>query len=234
MKKFLKHILSFSVVLSLLTGCNTDEVPAALPSEVSLISPLENQTCEEGINSEEDRSRIFFEWEPALNAQSYDLVVKDLETGVNFITYEEIYDTKKELELVHNRAYSWYVISKHSGSDETGVSPTWNFFFVGEPKENYAPFPASIIYPEFGESVDSSDGTVDLKWEASDPDGDNLMYTVYLDEVDGMQEPSENLSNFEDTDLSIQLETGKTYFWRVKSTDGSSSSYSQIYKFTVN
>jgi hypothetical protein len=234
MKKFLKNILSFSVVLSLLASCAKDDAPAPLPADVSLISPLENQTCEEGINSVGDKSRIFFEWESAENAQIYDLVVNDLETGENFITYEEIYGTKKELELVHNRAYSWYVISRHSGSGETGVSPTWNFFFAGEPKENYAPFPASITYPEFGKFVDSSDGTVDLKWDASDPDGDNLMYTVYLDEVDGMQEPAENLSNFEDTDLNVQVETGITYFWRVKSSDGSSSSYSQVYQFTVN
>jgi hypothetical protein len=234
MKNILKSILSYSLVMFVLAGCTKDDKPSVVPADAVLVSPLKDQLCEQGVNSNLDKSRIFFEWQRAENAQSYDLVVTDLETGENFITYKDIYDTRKELELVHNHAYSWYVISKNINSSVTGISPTWNFFFVGVPKDNYAPFPASIVSPGYGNIVQSSDGMVTLEWEASDPDGDNLSYTLYLDEIDGMQEPSDDLKNINTTTFTVQLEIGKTYFWKVKSSDGYNSSYSQIYTFSVN
>lgn len=230
----MKKILIFSVILLLLVRCTSEEGPAPIIADVALVNPLNNEICEQGINTNENRSRVFFEWEMAENAQSYDLVVNDLESGENFITYEEIYDTRKELELIHNRAYEWYVISKHSESDDTGISPTWNFFFVGEPRENYAPFPANIISPEFGNVIQSMDGNVSLQWEASDPDQDTLSFTIFIDEIDGMQTPDESLTNIQSTSIDVQLESGKNYYWRVRSSDGNSSSYSQIYTFTLN
>lgn len=235
MKNVLNNIISLSFLILMLTACSTNDSSAVSPADVILIAPLKDQICEQGINSVAYKSRIFFEWEAAANAQSYDLVVTDLETGENFITYNEIYDTKKELELIHNHAYSWYVISKNANTNETGISPTWNFFFVGEPKDNYAPFPASLVYPEYGNIVqNSNDELLNLKWEAADPDGDNLHYTLYLDEVDGLQEPLENYKTIENTSYTIQLESGKTYFWRIKSSDGFNSSYSQVYTFSTN
>ncbi|MGS2738211.1 hypothetical protein [Sinomicrobium sp. M5D2P17] len=232
MRNILHIVLSFSILIA--GGCNDDDMPTVIPEDVELISPLKDQICEQGVNSEADKSRIFFEWEQAENAQSYDLVVNDLETGENFITYKKIYDTKKELELVHNRAYAWYVISKNTSTDETGISPTWNFFFVGEPKDNYAPFPADILYPDYGNTIQSSDGMVTLKWETSDPDGDDLFYTLYLDEIDGMQEPLDNFRKIESTTFTLQLDKGKTYYWRIKASDGTNSSYSQVYTFSIN
>ncbi|WP_026714916.1 hypothetical protein [Flavobacterium daejeonense] len=228
MKNQLKLILGMTLFLAL--SCTKDEVQDILPEAVTLISPLKGQSCEEGINTIGDKSRVFFEWERAENAQIYDIVVTDLETGENYITYRDIYKTKKELELVHNHAYSWYVISRNSKGEKTAVSQTWNFFFVGEPQENYVPFPATILSPEFGETL--ATGTVSLEWEGSDPDGDDLTYTVYLDKVDGKQTPKTEYSNLSASSLDVQLDAG-TYYWRIKSSDGTSSSFSPIYTLNI-
>lgn len=223
------------MLLIFLYSCGGDDDQSPMPemSGALLLSPTKDQVCEQGVNTVGDSSRLIFEWEKDENATSYDLVVNDIESGENFIVYKEIYTTSKELELVHNRAYQWYVISRNTSKEEV-ESQKWNFYFVGEPKNNYTPFPSKLLEPSFGQAITSSDGVVDFLWSATDPDGDTLIYDLYLDEIDGMQEPSDTLKNLEGSSISVQLESGKTYFWRVKASDGSNSSYSQVYSFKIN
>lgn len=226
----------FSAVLFLmfLNSCGDDDQnPVQEISGASLVSPTKDQVCEQGVNTVGDSSRIIFQWEKDANASSYDLVVNDIESGENFIIYKEIYTTSKELELVHNRAYQWYVISRNA-SNEAVESQKWNFYFVGEPKHNYTPFPSRLLAPSYGETITSDDGIVDFHWSTTDPDGDTLVYELYLDEIDGMQEPSDTLKDLERPSVSVYLESGKTYFWRVKASDGFNSSYSQVYSFKIN
>jgi len=223
------------MLLIFLYSCGGDDDQSPMPemSGALLLSPTKDQVCEQGVNTVGDSSRLIFEWEKDENATSYDLVVNDIESGENFIVYKEIYTTSKELELVHNRAYQWYVISRNTSKEEV-ESQKWNFYFVGEPKNNYTPFPSKLLEPSFGQDITSDDGVVDFLWSATDPDGDTLIYDLYLDEIDGMQEPSDTLKNLEGSSISVQLESGKTYFWRVKASDGSNSSYSQVYSFKIN
>lgn len=231
----MKNYIKFCIALLIITisGCQKDDPSALniLPADVKLISPLKNQSCEKGVNSTVNKSRLFFEWERAENTKSYNLVVVDLETG-GVITIEEIYDTSKELELVHNKAYSWQIISKNVG-DVTGSSPVWNFFLVGEPQSNYTPFPADIISPEHIKSVKSEDGTVTLEWKGSDPDDDNLNYTVFLDKIDGYQPAAGYLMNLSKTLVGVPVVKGETYFWRVQSSDGRNSSFTSVFTFYV-
>lgn len=232
--KTIHSILKGLFLLMFLYSCGEDDhSPMPEMSGASLLSPTKNQVCEQGVNTVGDSSRLIFEWEKDENATRYDLVVNDVESGENFIVYKEIYATSKELELVHNRAYEWYVISRNS-SNEEAESDKWNFYFVGEPKNNYTPFPSRLLEPSFGEAITSADGVVDFMWSTTDPDGDTMIYDLYLDEIDGMQEPSETRKNLEQSSASLQLENGKTYFWRVKASDGFSSSYSQVYSFKIN
>ena len=38
----------------------------------------------------------------------------------------------------------------------------------------------------------TNNGSITLSWEGNDPDeGDSLTYTIYFDEVDGLQDPIE-------------------------------------------
>lgn len=232
--KTIHSIFKGFFLLMFLNSCGDDD-HGSIPqmSGASLLSPTKDQVCEQGVNTVGDSSRLIFEWEKDEYATSYDLVVNDVETGENFIVYKEIYTTSKELELVHNRAYEWHVISRNASKEEA-ESEKWNFYFVGEPKNNFTPFPSRLLEPSFGEVITSVDGVIDFIWNTTDPDGDTMIYDLYLDEIDGMQEPTETRKNLEQSNISIPLENGKTYFWRVKASDGYNSSYSQVYTFKIN
>ena len=69
-------------------------------------------------------------------------------------------------------------------------------------------------------------------WEGTDPDsGDTLSYTVYVDKVDGKQTPTSALTNLSAQTADVELDAATTYYWRVKSSDGTNASYSIVYSF---
>ena len=49
--------------------------------------------------------------------------------------------------------------------------------------------------------------------------------------VDGKQTPVATLSNLTFKTASVALEPATTYYWRVKTSDGTNSSYSIVYSF---
>lgn len=234
----MKNILKTGLLILIIGffGCSNDELSEAntVPEDVVLISPLKNQVCELGVKYERNTSRLLFEWERAKNAQVYDLIVTNLETGENYITYTDIFENYKEIVLDNDIAYSWQVIAKNINTTKTGESEVWKFYFVGEPRSNYLPFPANIISPNSSEIVSAIDGKVRLSWQGSDPDFDNLTYTVFIDTVDGKQPTIDPLKNLTNSSVDVSVVSGTTYFWRVQSFDGFSSTFSQVYSFTVN
>lgn len=232
----MKNILKLCglLVMALLISCEDNDKPDVTPANPVLLSPLKNQSCELGIKGVNNTSRLTFEWERAKNAQSYDLIITNLETGANYITYTDIYDNFKELILVNDIPYSWKVVSKNIGSTTNGTSETWKFFFVGEPKTNYSPFPANILGPKQAETLTSNGGKVSLSWQGLDPDLDTLKYTVYIDNTNGLQTPIASLTDLSTSSVQVDVDSGKTYYWRVKSSDGFGSSFSPVYSFKVN
>ena len=234
MKK-LKNILGVLILIGSFS-CDKDdntivEQESVSPGDAILISPVKNQSCEEGIDISDDLSEITFEWNTSENTEFYDLIIIDAETGSEVAFYNNLQATTKKVDLAKDKSYTWKVISKNSQTTDTGMSESWNFFLVGNPQSNYAPFPADIISPAPSSSVNLDNGVFILEWSGADPDGDELRYTVYLDKVDGEQEPGENLRDLAEMTVEVQLEENETYYWRIKSSDGKNSSYSQIHYF---
>ncbi len=233
--KNLKNILGVLFLIAI-TACDKEddniiEEEAKVPGEVLLIAPLQNQTCEEGVDVSDEVSKITFEWNTAENSERYDLIITDPQSGAEVAYFKNLNATSRSVDLVKDRSYTWEVISKNSETTETGASESWNFYLVGDPQSNYAPFPAEIIKPAQSSSVELSDAKVVLEWQGADPDGDELTYTIFLDKVDGKQEPTEDLQNISGTSVEVELDANETYFWRVKSFDGQNSSYSPVHYF---
>ena len=91
---------------------------------------------------------------------------------------------------------------------------------------------ASIISPASGSTVSASEeGLVTLKWSGEDPDNDALTYTVYIDTVDGLQDVNGTITDLTVTETTIQVTSNTVYYWRVKSSDGQNSSFTQVYTF---
>jgi len=140
------------------------------------------------------------------------------------------------VELDKGQPYIWKVISKNTTTTQTGTSTSWKFYLAGPGIKNYAPFPADLKSPSSGSTVSrSSDGKVTFTWEGSDPDqGDELKYTLYVDKTDGKQTPSSELTNLSAKTVDVALDAGSTYYWRVKTSDGTNSSYSIVYSFKTD
>jgi len=207
-------------------------VPA--PGKSSLSAPENNEVCYEGEAVDASNSAVTFSWEASSDTDSYDLQITNQETNQTQ-TESGITATSKAVTLATDVSYSWKVVSKANDTNDTTSSDTWQFYLAGDGQENYAPFPATIISPTSGAAVDASNGLVTLSWEGNDPDeGDSLTYTIYFDEVDGLQDPQTANTNITETSLEVEVESGTTYYWRVKTSDGTSSSFTLIYSFVVN
>jgi len=207
-------------------------VPA--PGKSSLSAPENNEVCYEGEAVDASNSAVSFSWDASSDTDSYDLQITNQETNQTQ-TESGITSTSKAVTLATDVSYSWKVVSKANDTNDTTSSDTWQFYLAGDGQENYAPFPATILSPTSGAAIDASNGLVTLSWEGNDPDeGDSLTYTIYFDEVDGLQDPQTANTNITDTSLEVEVESGTTYYWRVKTSDGTSSSFTLVYSFVVN
>jgi hypothetical protein len=214
------------------TPTPTPQVPA--PGKSGLSAPENNEVCYEGEEVDDTNSSVTFSWEASSDTDSYDLQITNQETNQTQ-TESGITSTSKAVTLATDVSYSWKVVSKANDTNDTTSSDTWQFYLAGDGQENYAPFPATIISPTSGAAVDASNGLVTLSWEGNDPDeGDSLTYTIYFDEVDGLQDPQTANTNITETSLEVEVESGTTYYWRVKTSDGTSSSFTLVYSFIVN
>ena len=61
-----------------------------------------------------------------------------------------------------------------------------------------------------------------------------MKYTLYLDKIDGKQTPSSEHTDLTAKTIDVTLENGTTYFWRIKSFDGTNSSFSAVNTFKTN
>ena len=212
------------------TTTPTPQVPT--PGKSSLSAPENNEVCYEGEEVDAINSEVTFSWDASTDTDSYDLVITNQETNQSQIE-SGITSTSKVVTLATDISYSWKIVSKANDTNDTTESDTWQFYLAGDGQENYAPFPATILSPLSGAAVDSNNGSITLSWEGNDPDEvDNLTYAVYFDEIDGLQVPIEEESS--ETSLEVSVESGNTYYWRVKTTDGKSSSFTLVYSFFVN
>ena len=209
-----------------------DPPPPSPPGNVTLTAPANGKVCETGTSTSATKSNVDFSWQASTNTSMYDLQVTNLNTTA-VVNKTGLTTISTTVELDKGQPYIWKVTSKNTSSTQTGVSSSWKFYLAGEGIKNYAPFPADLKSPSSGMTISrSSDGKVTFTWEGSDPDQDDeLKYTLYVDKTDGKQSPSTELTNISSKTADVYLDGSSTYYWRVKTSDGSNSSFSIIYSF---
>jgi len=190
------------------------------------------KVCETGTSTSDTKSNVDFSWQASSNTSTYDLQVTNLNTSA-VVNKTGLTATNTTVELDKGQPYIWKVISKNTATTQTGTSTSWKFYLAGQGITNYAPFPAELKTPNSGSTVSrSSDGKVTFTWEGSDPDqGDELKYTLYVDKTDGKQSPASDLTNISAKTVDVALDAGTLYYWRVKTSDGTNSSFSIVYSF---
>lgn len=195
------------------------------PEAASLVYPENNSECEEGEILSDTQNRITFIWNESRHTDSYTLFVKDLEEDA--VSSYSASESEKTVTLERGHPYSWYVVSKASGTAATASSPTWKFYNAGEAESNHAPFPAEAVSPARGATVAA--GEIVLSWNTTDLDGDLQNEVVLFGES---TPPGGEIEAGLAGEVSVTTESGKLYYWQVRSTDSrGNTTDSQIFSF---
>lgn len=199
------------------------------PETVTLLFPLNNETCEPGELIDDSRAIIKLFWEESSNTDYYEVSVIDLSSGESQII-SNVLMNEQEVVLIRSRVYEWSVTSVNQRSDTTSTSEVFQFYLEGEQTDNIAPTTPILLTPESGKTIDAGEKL--FSWESSsDADGDNLLYTLYLDTIDGKQEPPvEQIAIVANSILRL-LEPGLQYYYRVEVSDGQIISSSETRSF---
>ncbi len=210
-------------------GSTTPPVPEA-PAIAVLTFPDNNQECNQGIEVNATQSSVTFTWNASANTDSYDIVLKNLDTN-GILTFSSN-TNDKAITIDKATPYSWSVVSKSITSTETAQSATWKFYNAGDPVESFAPFPADLIAPTMGANLNGIT-TVILEWSGSDIDNDITGYDIFIDTT---SPPTTQLgSNQTETTIDATVVAGNVYYWRVITTDSQgNNSESEIFSFRVD
>lgn len=204
--------------------------PVTPPSAATLVFPLNSSECTEGTNVTPTQSTITFDWSDSNNTDSYQLVLKNLETQ----SISNYYSNISEIDITIDRGtpFSWYVISISNSTSQTATSSTWKFYNAGDAFSSHAPFPAELISPVMGTSFDPLTTKVSLEWQGSDVDNDITGYEIVFGTTNP---PSSTLSTTTSNAIDADVISGNTYYWRVVTKDSqNNSSNSEIFQFKVN
>ena len=173
-----------------------------------------------------------FKWNKSENTDSYELVLKNLESGTS-TTHSAGAANQLVLTLSRNTPYSWHVISKLAASTTPAQSDTWRFYNAGPATSTYAPFPADALAPVMGANVSATAGKITLSWTGSDADNDIASYDVYLGTTNTPAILSSNVTASPLANVTVTANT--TYYWKVVTKDSKgNTSDSGVYQFKVN
>lgn len=223
----------------LLIGCGgSGDEPIApeikAPDAVTLSIPSNNTICEDGTNVTTISSDVVFTWAVANNTDSYEFAITNLITNVvttKTITHPTATTT---VSLTRGMPYKWQITSKSTKTTKTGISSSNKFYLAGAGITSYAPFPATITAPIFGSVVTPTNSKVTLSWSGSDPDSSVLTYEVFIDTDEAKVRSYTTPISTSTNSYSHTVESNKTYFWCVKTSDGRNISYSLIHNFKTN
>jgi hypothetical protein len=224
MKKHLFLCLLGVIVI----GCKKTVPP---PTKAILSLPNNNEACANGTILSPTLSTILFKWKASQSVDSYELTIKNLESGVT--TTHTTNALELPVTLTRNTPYSWFVTSKSSKTNTTAQSEVWKFFNVGEALSFYAPFPADMVSPKMAQRITPTAGKITLDWTGSDVDNDIVNYDVYLGTT---ANPLLIKSNQVESILSdVAINNATTYYWRVITRDSKgNTSDTGVFVFDTN
>lgn len=233
--RIIKIVVSV-LLMVLLTACpgSTDDggaelpLPIGDPGSATLVFPENNSECTEGTTVNDTQSTITFQWQASENTDSYEVNLKNLDTGDTQKT--DVTTNEAPITLNANTPYEWFVVSKKNDSDVRPESAKWKFYNAGAGVLNYAPFPADAVNPQRGGSI-AATTSVTLEWQGNDVDNDIAEFEVLFGTT---AETSSNLGSTFQSTIRVDVVSGQTYYWRIITKDNAdNTSQSEIFDFVV-
>ncbi len=233
----MKSKLLIAVLVLIATGCgkkNSPTPPAApdlTPGKAVLTLPKQNEACTSGTIISVTQSSVLFTWAASNNADSYNLSLRNLLTGVT--TSQTTSTTQLQITLSRNTPYSWYIVAKSGKSAATAQSDTWKFYNAGAGTVTYAPYPADAVAPAIGQNVAAPAGTVNLSWKGSSVGSNIIGFDVYLGTgTSPLLLKSDVTDSFYN---NIGVVSGRQYYWKIVTKDANgNTSDSGLFQFKVN
>lgn len=230
--KSIAQFLALSTFFISITSCSKDEGPLPIEPAILLL-PTNGENCKQGEPVSDNVSIVEFSWDDSNNAESYSIKVINLQT-LDEIIRNDLDLGRIDIYLDSGYAYEWSVKSFSSSfPDETPTSESWRFYLQRLNQTYSPPFPAQAITPNLGEVISIDENQLfTLEWRGEDPDNDKLIYSVFLDTLDGRQPTSDDFKNLQTSNFEVSLKSSKVYYWSVDSEDtlGNTSS-SQVFSF---
>ncbi|TMU54695.1 hypothetical protein [Flagellimonas algicola] len=227
----MKQFLAILGVFVLLYSCSKSDDGPPAPEGANLVFPNENSECTTGVSINNALSQVTFEWSASANTDTYTLSVVNLDTNIPQTISTAA--TSASLSIEKGTPFSWSVTSRNSNTDQTATSDTWLFYNAGS-QTNYAPFPAQVVSPVSGSTIQKSvSNEVTLEWTGSDVEDDIESFEVFFSDQNppatslGVLDPGTNT-----IDVGVLSDT--VYYWRITTTDvQGNTSDSGIFDFRV-
>ena len=157
-----------------------------------------------------DNDKLFFDIYFGLKPDKMELIAEN---------YSDYNYTLKDLK--EGTKYYWKVLAK----DENGgiaESKTFSFETTNSPI-------LKSIYPENGSKISVKDS---LKWDFEDPDGDSLVFDIYMGFGDELKLIEKD---YKENTYRPLLKPGEKYYWKIVAKDGKGGNVkSSIYEFETN
>ncbi|PQB07669.1 hypothetical protein BST83_11270 [Polaribacter filamentus] len=209
----IKNIIAILIIMSFVACSGSDSQEEEVPDEnkattkPSLIYPTNELLCTD--------NPLEFSWSPSFDEDgdviSYEIqVATDLAFSENF-QVSTVTIPSANFTLLKGELYYWRVKAKDSKNLSSDFTSVWNFYSQGEGITNHIPYAPSLISPALNESV--LNASLNLKWSASDEDGDLLSYDVYFGTSTLPELVAENIT---ETGFNVNLNlTETTYYWKI-------------------
>ncbi|MBO0323837.1 hypothetical protein J0X14_16115 [Muricauda sp. CAU 1633] len=208
--------LAAGCILAILVSCGGNDDPPPTPTGASLIFPEENSECTTGVSINESLSQVTFQWMASSNTDRYSLSVVNLDTNVPQTISTAA--TSASLSIAKGTPFSWSVTSISSNSDQTATSETWLFYNAGF-ETTYAPFPAQLVNPVSGSTVQKDlANEVLLEWQGADVDNDITSFEVFFSD-ENPPTTSMGTVDSETMEFSVTVNSDTVYYWSIITTD---------------
>lgn len=226
----MKRIFQIAIVTLFLWSCGGDDTPPT-PEAANLVFPLENSECTTGVSISESQSQVTFEWQASANTDSYTLSAVNLNT--NSPQTISTAATSASLSIAKGAPYSWTITSRNEDSSEVATSETWLFYNAGS-QTTYAPFPAQLVSPTSGSTVQKSiDNQIVLMWLGADVENDIDNFEILFSTSNP---PTTSVGNIDSAtmEFTVDVVSDTIYYWKVITTDMEGNiSDSGVFEFRV-
>ncbi|NAS14349.1 glycoside hydrolase family 78 protein [Poritiphilus flavus] len=211
MKKTLIYLMAPAMMMF---GCggsgNGEEPDVDAPTVPALTFPTANLAC--------THYELEFQWEASTDEGSgtisYQIDVSEDSSFGSVDFSDTVSSTTATFTLEPGTTYYWRVSAQDGSGNESSYSPSRTFYTEPEAGTNSLPTIPEIGLPALGSTVSGS--MVELSWQATDADGDELLYDIYF----GAGNPPElYTTDVEANKLEVAVAAGTQYYWRVVAKD---------------